>query len=376
MQEPSIHNILNKSFSKSDKEQWHRIASQELTGKNLIENLTWKIDDLNFNPYYDQEDLKNLDYLKNYHIPPYRLPYSEAGNWQNLPRITVSDEKEGNALALQYLASGADGVLFDVSRRMDVNIDRLLEKINWPYCNVSLITSDNETIASKILKHVDQQNYDPSMLSGSIFCNQLPENKKTFVRQLSSLKKFHSLGIIIPSSSPVQEISKSLEQGVLFMDGLTNLGIDKELVFRNISMSIFCDPNFYITIAKFRALRLLWYQLSQAFEIVDYRPYDLHIHACSEKRVSEKWGPNENMIKSVPDAIASVLGGCDAVTLCVEDESNAMMNRVSLFVSNILKEESHLDKVADAVAGAYAIENIVHELAQAAWRDFQNKVST
>jgi methylmalonyl-CoA mutase len=52
-----------------------------------------------------------------------------------------------------------------------------------------------------------------------------------------------------------------------------------------------------------------------------------------------------------------------------------MTDRVALHISNILKEESHLDKVSNAVGGAYAIENIVNELAPAAWHDFQNKMS-
>ena len=51
-----------------------------------------------------------------------------------------------------------------------------------------------------------------------------------------------------------------------------------------------------------------------------------------------------------------------------------MIQRIALNVSNILKEESHLDKVTHAVAGAYAIENIVNELSKAAWTDFQHQL--
>lgn len=131
-----------------------------------------------------------------------------------------------------------------------------------------------------------------------------------------------------------------------------------------------------MTIAKLKALRLLWYQLSQAFELSNYKPGDLHLHTHSENWTSEEFQPHGNMIKSTTGALASVLGGCNSLTLDAEDESNVMMNYVALYVSNILKEESHIDKVCNAVAGAYAIENMVNEFSQAAWKEFQNKVST
>ena len=84
--------------------------------------------------------------------------------------------------------------------------------------------------------------------------------------------------------------------------------------------------------------------------------------------------PQGNMIKNTTDALSAVLGGCNALTLCAEEEDSEMTNRIALNVSNILKEESHLDKVTHAVAGAYAIETMVNELAQAAWKDFQNNI--
>src|SRR5687768_4394406 len=133
MPKPSIHTILKESFSKSNKEDWLRIASQELSEKNSIENLIWKSGDLNFFPYYDQEDLNNADSLKGYHSPPYRIPQLSAGGWQNLPKITVLDEKKANTIALKSLEIGADGVLFDISGHTDVNLNLLLEKINWLY---------------------------------------------------------------------------------------------------------------------------------------------------------------------------------------------------------------------------------------------------
>ena len=80
------------------------------------------------------------------------------------------------------------------------------------------------------------------------------------------------------------------------------------------------------------------------------------------------------MISGTVAALAAVAGGCDSLTVVPEDENNATMARIARNVCNILREESHLTKVADPMAGAYAIEIIVNELAIAAWKDFQHNV--
>jgi methylmalonyl-CoA mutase len=376
MQKTPIHTILKESFSKSNKEEWLRIAFQELGEKNSIENLIWKSGNLNFFPYYDQGDLKNTESLKRYHSPPYRIPQLGAGGWQNLPKITVLDEKKANTIALQSLAIGADGVLFDITGHRDVSIDLLLEKINWRYCNISFVTTaDDKNIQTRLLSYIAQHHYAQSALRGAIFWQDFAESSEMSMQELPTLENFQPCGFIVHPASPIAEISKSLLYGVMCMEHLIKLGAKKELAFRSISISVPSDENFFTTIAKCKALRVLWYQLSQAYKIENYQPHQLQVHGRSEKWADEKFQPNANMLKNIYDAIAFVLGGADGLTICPGEEDNSVMHRVALHVSNILKEESHLDKVADAVAGAYAIENMVKEFSKAAWGDFQNNVS-
>lgn len=370
MSEPSIHSILDESFPKSGKDDWLRIASQELGEQNQIENLIWKIGGLKFYPYYGEKDLQKLPYLKEYQIPSHQ----HGNSWENLPKITVGLEKEANERALHYLSGGADGVLFDVTGCIDFNINHLLNQITWPFCSISFLASTDTKIATRILAFSEQNKYDPSQLKGSIFWKTMPEGQEAVPMLQPSLKKYHPLGITVPPSSPVEEISKSLQQCVKLMDSLTDLGIEKEMVFRSISVSFVATENFFINVAKLKAVRILWYQLSRAFEIEHYNSDDLLIHASSEKWNSENFQPRGSMIKNTTDGLSAVLGGCNALTLCADEESDDMTNRIALNVSNIFKEESHLDKVKNPVAGSYAIENMVNELAQASWKDFQDRV--
>jgi methylmalonyl-CoA mutase len=50
------------------------------------------------------------------------------------------------------------------------------------------------------------------------------------------------------------------------------------------------------------------------------------------------------------------------------------MERIALNVSHILREESHVNIVADPLAGSYFIDSLVEEFARNAWELFQNSL--
>ena len=73
-------------------------------------------------------------------------------------------------------------------------------------------------------------------------------------------------------------------------------------------------------------------------------------------------------------AMAGVLGGCDAITLDPE-KNNELSARIARNVSNILREESHLSKVADPLAGTWFVENACQALSQKIWSSLQPLIS-
>jgi methylmalonyl-CoA mutase len=373
MSEKPIHIILNQSFPKTTKEDWLRVASQELNEASPMEKLSWQTDALKFLPYYDKQDTAELSYLERFNVSPFRVSPHTAGGWENLAFIKVSDEKKANANALESLRLGAEGIFFDITEKPDVNIDVLLEKIIWPYCNISFLSDDHQEFVIKIVTHVKNKNYNPLQLRGSIFWKKFPVNAKTIFFQLSAQKKFYPLGMSITPASAAKEISHALVKGVSLIENL--VGIAKEDIFNSIDVSLPCDENFLMNIAKLKALRLLWYQVSQAYDIKNFHADDLFIHARSEKWIHESFQPHGNMLNNTYDAMASVLGECNAITLAIEDPNNWSMVRAALHVSNILREEAHLDKVANGLAGSYAIENMVDTLAREAWTDFQQAMA-
>lgn len=368
-----LDQLLN-SFPKQNKQDWSRAASKEISEKNPWENLIWKSDDeINFLPYYDADDLASLQYL-NHFTRISNESALDARSWISLPKISISTNKNANAVALNHLANGADGVLFDLGTDPNIDLDILLSEINWPYCNVSFL----ETHLPNLIQHITQlsskKKYDPDLLTGTIFCKSPRDIYSHDLKGLIGFKQLRTFGVIIPASSPVKEISSALIHATQLMDKLTDAGHSKEFVWRNIGFSIASGKNFLLDIAKQKTLRLLLYQIGRAFELADSSEIEINIRV--EPFVDDRFQPQGNMISESVAALAAVIGGCDSLTIIPEDETNETMTRIARNVSNILREESHLNKVADPVSGAYAVESIVDQLAVAAWREFQQNVNT
>ena len=113
---------------------------------------------LNFFPYYDNRDLNNVDYLKKYPFSSSANTAVRRGGWQNLPKITVSDEKKANTIALQSLTIGADGVLFDMSLALAMLISICyLKKLIGLTVTFHLYITRYKNIATKILSYAAQQ---------------------------------------------------------------------------------------------------------------------------------------------------------------------------------------------------------------------------
>ena len=373
----AIQEVLKQSFPKSNIDNWSEKASEELRGGNVFELFSWKTrDGLVFKPYYDALSTKSLAYENSFRLQPSAaLPTGIARSWRHLSCISVGDEKNANALALNHLKRGADGLLFDISNVKWVDFNALLDGITWPYCDISFLTGASTNVW-ELWMHIQQKKYDAGALSSAIYWKESPKDVPDDVAGLFAATGIRPLGIYIASSTPVNEISEALLRGVSLLDRLTDAGFDKEIVLRNICLSFAIDDDFLIAVAKLKAARLLWYLMAQAFGVKSFLPEDMQIQARSEKWTHEGYQPHGNMLKGTMASLSGVLGGCNTLATEAEDEENLMMSRIAANVSHILKEEAHLDKVADPVAGAYAMEIMVDNIARSAWKAFQKNMQS
>ncbi len=132
------------------------------------------------------------------------------------------------------------------------------------------------------------------------------------------------------------------------------------------------DADQFLTMAKFRALRLLWARIEQACGLT---PKPLFIAADTAWRMLTQRDPYVNMLRATMATFSAGLGGANAITVLPHTLAlglpDAFARRVARNTQLVLLEESNLAKVVDPAAGSGGIETLTRQLCEAAWSLFQ-----
>ncbi|MCK6616401.1 MAG: methylmalonyl-CoA mutase family protein [Cyclobacteriaceae bacterium] len=360
------HPNLFSEFRTPDYSEWLAIAREELQGTDPEQSLAWQVADLQCYPYYTREHLRTKQAINHVLTP-----------WQNIPLITVASEAAGNAQALEHLNQGADGILFYIPEPATISPEKLLEKIEWPHCTLSfLLNEDDGEFSVKLRQFIDKKKYSLNELIGSFYLKTYPHRPQTInniVHNLIPYTNLDCIGLYISSGQPVERLATGLAHAVQSVEQLAASGISAQVSLQRISFIVETGNDFFIEAASLRALRFLWYQVLQAYGAADYHPSDLYLQAISTCWIDDELGPHSNMLKSTTAAIAAITGGCNALTVLPEKEADTRMVRIARNVSNLLKEESRLDKVTDPLAGSFYLESLTWQLIEKVWTSFQQK---
>jgi len=357
----------NFPFDYPSYDEWLAVARQELDGADPIEKLSIKKGNLDILPFYSAPLKESVEYSV---LKPSSNPYLGARSWMNTPKILVSDEKKANEIALEYLNSGAEGILFDcLSEEIDPVI--LLDKISLADCNISFLVNEAAEKWLQDFQLFAESNFNKDQIKGCVFWRSMPNNYADIAQRFSPWTQFYSLGIIVEQQEDItDDIAKTLHAVVQLMDTFSEEKNNAQIILNQISFSVSTSTDFFLEIAKLKSLRNLWYQIRGAYELKNDKP--LHIHANSTAWIKDSFQPHGNMIKSTASAMASIAGGCDSLTVEPEDPTHETMSRIARNVSSILREESLFSKVADPTAGSYYIDAITDQLSEKAWSKFQS----
>ncbi len=170
------------------------------------------------------------------------------------------------------------------------------------------------------------------------------------------------------------ELALALSWWVAYCDELTDLGLSIETIISRTELSLSTSADYYIGLAKFRALRSLVDKITQAYGIADNIRTTPRVRAVSGVRNKTYYDQDTNLLRNTTEALASLSGGADTLLLTPHDFLSTSPDPFGIrMVSNtyqILRHEAHLGKVADPAAGSYFIENLTGQLVTKAWKQF------
>jgi methylmalonyl-CoA mutase len=172
--------------------------------------------------------------------------------------------------------------------------------------------------------------------------------------------------------SQAQELAFVLSCAVAYLRALEASGVALIDARRMIFFRLAADADQFLTMAKFRTLRLLWGRVEEACGL---KPEPAFVSAETAWRMMTKRDPWVNLLRTTVAAFAAGLGGANAVTVLPYTAALGLPDRFARRMARntqlILIEESNLAKVADPAAGSGAVEALTTDLGVAAWALFQ-----
>ncbi|MFN8344579.1 MAG: methylmalonyl-CoA mutase family protein [Spirosomataceae bacterium] len=377
---------LFSEFSASDKEAWKQQAIKDLKGKDFAGTLLWKTaEGLTVQPYYAAED--TIDER----LTSVREAQQKPAGWLNQPEIGYESEKTTNAEMKAVLSKGADAVLL-VLDKVDagqIDFSKLFDGIKLSETPVFLQTNGQSVrVIEALLKCLPYQwkggladdglaqwmtqgHWPETYFEGLASVISATRNSPQFRAVCVSSHVFHNAG-----ANAVQELAFTLASAVTYLDKLTDLGLTSAEVMKNLCFSVSVGTNYFMEIAKLRALRYLWGKIESVWLSEDgtedtFSLAPCYIHAKTSSFYSAAVTADTNMLRATTEAMSAVLGGCNALTVRPYDaelkKTDDFSARIARNVSVLLKEEAHLDKAIDPAAGSYYLDTLTLQMADAAW---------
>ncbi|MCW5725432.1 MAG: hypothetical protein KIS81_10830 [Maricaulaceae bacterium] len=134
------------------------------------------------------------------------------------------------------------------------------------------------------------------------------------------------------------------------------------------------DADFHLGICKLRAARRLWARVMQAFDVSEENR-GVHLSAVTSFRMMTRRDAWTNLIRAAAAGFAGAAGGADSLTIqpltAALGRPTPFARRLARNLQILLQEEAHAGRAADPAGGSYLHETLTENLAQAAWKLFQ-----
>jgi methylmalonyl-CoA mutase len=174
--------------------------------------------------------------------------------------------------------------------------------------------------------------------------------------------------------SDALELAFAAAGGISYFKIFREYGLSPDEAANAIMFSLSLDADVPLGIAKLRAARRLWARLMSACTVGE-PARAMNIHVGTSKRMMSRLAPYTNVLRTSTAAFAAASGGAQFISVEPYDlalgTNDTKAQRIARNIQIILHEEVQAGRVIDPAGGAYAIEKLTDDLAEAAWAAFQ-----
>jgi len=327
--------------------------------------------------------------------------------WQIMQRVDHPDAAKANAQALHDLENGASGLEFEFAGGpgargfgiADAAPETLRRVFDGVHFDAGAAIALNPVLGRgnagvTLAGLIEAKGIDPAKVDIRFNYQALstiavrgaaaaawPDMEKPFAKVIGELIGRGFKGpFVLADGRPVhdaggseaQELAFALALAVSYLRALEAGGMALDTARSALSFRLSADADQFLTMAKFRSIRLLWARIEQACGLA---PKPAFVTAETAWRMLTQRDPYVNMLRATMATFSAGLGGANAITVLPHTLAfglpDAFARRVARNTQLVLLEESNLDKVSDPAAGSGGIETLTGQLCEAAWSLFQ-----
>jgi methylmalonyl-CoA mutase len=386
---------LAADFAPANYDDWRKLVDGVLKGAPFEKLVGKTYDGLRIEPIYRRALA----------APPIAGRIADAP-WQLTQRIDHPDVARANAQALHDLANGAGGlalVFAGANGAYGFGLEPTAEAIERVLDGVFIdagiaielqIGPQSRMVAIHLAEYIKRKGLAPAAcdirfgldpIGACAVWGSSPYTWSEIVPAVTgAIKGLSAMGFKGPfavadgrvihdaGGSEAQELAFVLAAGVAYLRALEGSGIALEDARGMVYAQLSADADQFLTMAKFRALRLLWARIEQACGLA---PKPIFVNAQTAWRMLTQRDPYVNILRATMATFSAGLGGANAITVLPHTLAlglpDPFARRVARNTQLVLLEESNLAKVSDPAAGSGGIEALTQQLCEAAWLLFQ-----
>ncbi len=175
-------------------------------------------------------------------------------------------------------------------------------------------------------------------------------------------------------ANAAQEIACAMATAVSYLDAMRLRGIDADSAASQMRFCFSLGANFFMEIAKLRAVRMVWSQIAEAFGCGE-GARKIDIFATTSGFTKTVYDPYVNILRNATEAFSGVIGGIGGLNVRGFDEAmrsgDEQSRRISRNMQILLRNEFELLQPVDPAGGSWYVESLTESVAELAWAQFQ-----
>lgn len=383
------------AFPLPDQAQWRAAVDKVLKGAEFEKRLVaHTADGIRIEPLYPAAS-------------PAARPAHAAGRWHVATRLDHPSPAEAARLALADLEGGADSLVLSFAGAPAARgygliaddvaaLDTALDGVMLDLIRLRLDPAPEGRInALLVAALIERRGVDPAkttvdfgldpigvLASRGKLAASWPELGRRLVATIEALRARGFQGPFLTAdarpyheagATEAQELGAVMATAIAYLRALEAGGMALDKARDAISFVLVTDTDEFLTIAKFRAARLLWDRIQQACGL---EPKPMLLHAETAWRSLTRRDPWVNLLRATVATFSAGVGGADSLTVqpftAALGLADGFARRVARNTQLVLLEEANLWRVADPAAGAGGFEALTQALCEQAWSKLQD----